>query len=131
MQIIITEWMVDSQLDLIQKRAFSKAEYEEDLLPDIRLLKEFPTHAKFSNPKFWGLASVNGKVIKHGFKMKWHNIGNGKVQLRLSTAILNNTAYLCNMYVKRDEKIDKKEMSNFKIKIQKIEEGNFVVRGKL
>lgn len=131
MDIIVTEWMVEAQLDLISKNAFSKEEYESTLLPDIKLLKEFPSNEKFRNSKFWGLATVNGKVIKHGYKMKWHNVGNGKVQLRLSTAIFNSKAFLCNLYVKRDDKVDSKEMLKFKVKIQKILDNNFVIRGTL
>ena len=116
-------------MNLLHEGTISKKEFTKVIKPDVMLLKkDYPQHEKFSNAKFWGLATVNGKIIDHGFKMKWHNIGNGKVQLRLCVTILKNKAFLCHSYVKRDEKIDKKEMSRFKIKIQKIIENKHEVR---
>ncbi len=70
--------------------------------------------------------------------MKWHNLGPGKVQLRLCVVILESDlegkikqrAFLCTSYVK-DDKTDKREMARLKIKIQKIEDGTYKYRGKL
>lgn len=45
--------------------------------------------------------------------------------------ILDNTAYLCNSYVKGNEKQDLREMSNLKNKIALIKEERFILRGKL
>lgn len=129
MEVINTHWAVESSLKLIESRVFSKKEYNEIVRPDVLLLKHFPRHEKFANSKFWGLATVRGQIIKHGFKMKWHNIGNGKVQLRLAVAIMNQKAFLCQWYVKRDEKTDQRELNKFKIKIQKITENNYEDRG--
>lgn len=129
MEVINTHWAVESSLSLVEVRVFSKKEYDEILRPDVLLLKDFPRHEKFANGKFWGLVSVRGKIIKHGFKMKWHNIGNGKIQLRLAVAIVNHKIFLCQWYAKRDDKTDQRELNRFKIKIQKITENDYEVRG--
>lgn len=73
----------------------------------------------------------SGKIIRHGYKMKWHNVGPGGVQLRLLVAIVDEKAYLCNAYVKDNENTDFREMAKLKIKIQLINEGKFTFRGRL
>ena len=62
--------------------------------------------------------------------MKWHNIGDGKVQLRLCVVILKSKIYICNGYVKND-KSDPREMAKLKLKIAKINEDKFVKLGVL
>jgi hypothetical protein len=77
-------------------------------------------------------------MIKFGYKMKWHNLGPGKVQLRLCVVILETVfeklkarrAFLCNSFVKNDMS-EAREMARLKMKIQKIEDGTFKYRGKL
>lgn len=59
-----------------------------------------------------------------------------KCYLVLSFVILlvvmaHNTAYLCNAYAKDNESTDFREMTKLKIKIQLINEGRFVTRGRL
>lgn len=63
--------------------------------------------------------------------MKWHNIGSGRVQLRLLVAIAHNMAHLCNAYVKDNDRTDKQEMAKLKIKICLINKGTFAYRGML
>ena len=63
--------------------------------------------------------------------MKWHNIGTGHIQLRLLVVLGNETAYLCNAYVKDNENTDFREMAKLKIKIQLINEKKFIFRGTL
>jgi hypothetical protein len=53
------------------------------------------------------------------------------VQLRLLIAIIDETAYLCNAYVKTDAKTDFREMAKLKTKIKLIKEGNYTFRGRL
>ena len=142
MEVIITEWGLQSYVDLKGKGVFTAAEYKSKLRPDARLLKTDdpfdPAHPKFSNDKFWGPAKSKGKIIKFGHKMKWHNLGPGKVQLRLCVVIIETVfeklkaqrAFLCSSYVK-DDKTDAREMARLKVKIQKIEDGTFIFRGKL
>jgi hypothetical protein len=51
------------------------------------LLLDFPNHTKFSNNKFWSQASIAGNVLSCGFKMKWHNLGERRIQLRLPVGL--------------------------------------------
>ncbi|MBF0299966.1 MAG: hypothetical protein HQK51_14670 [Oligoflexia bacterium] len=136
MEIIVTEWALQSYLDLKSKQIFSQSEYKNTLRPDAELLKKYPNDPKFKNDKFWGPATLDGQIIKTGYKMKWHNIGPGKVQLRLPVVIVETElsgkkeerAFLCSSYVK-DDKTDKREMARLKIKIKKILDGNYFYRG--
>jgi hypothetical protein len=45
MEIVITEWALESYLDL--KEVFTKEEYLETLRPDVELLRDFPNNPKF------------------------------------------------------------------------------------
>ncbi len=130
MEIVITEWALQSFLDLVG--VFSPEEYREVLRPDAELLKDYPGHLRFSNDKFWGpCKDKSGKIIRQGYKMKWHNMGPGQIQLRLLVAIADDTVYLCNAYVKDNKSTDLREMLKFKTKIQLIKEGRFFFRGRL
>ena len=142
MEIIITEWGLQSYISLKAQNAFSDHDYKNILRPDVELLKTDdpldPSHPKFSNRKFWGPAISRGQNIKYGHKMKWHNIGPGKNQLRLCVVIVGSEiegvkeqrSFLCTSYLK-DTNTEKREMARFKIKIRKILDGTFIYRGKL
>lgn len=142
MEVIITEWGLQSYISLKDQAIFRDTDYKTILRPDAELLKTDdpfdPKHQKFSNSKFWGPATYLGQILKFGFKMKWHNFGQGKVQLRLCVVIAETEiegvvaqrAFLCTSYVK-DDKTDKREMARMKIKIQKVIDGTYVYRGKL
>lgn len=130
MEIVITDWALQSYLDL--KNVFSSVEYQQILRPDAELLKEYPRNPKFENGKFWGpCKDKSGTIIRRGYKMKWHNIGPGGIQLRLLVAIMDDTAYLCNAYVKDNANTDFREMAKLKTKIQLIDAGQFTFRGRL
>jgi hypothetical protein len=130
MRVIITDWALQSYFDLL--RTFSSTNYKEVLRPDAELLKSYPRHPKFGNSKFWGPCKDRSKrIVSHGYKMKWHNFGYGKVQLRLLVVILEEHAYLCNAYVKDSSKKDEREMEKLKVKIKLIQKGGFVSRGRL
>lgn len=130
MEIVITDWALQSYLEL--KNFFTEKEYKEVLRPSASLLNEYPGHPKFGNSKFWGpCKDKSGKIIHQGYKMKWHNIGSGGIQLRLLVVIADATAYLCNAYVKDNEKTDFREMAKLKIKIQMIKEGRYIFHGRL
>ena len=45
-------------------------------------------HPRFSNAKFWGPATNKEQIIKYGYKMKRHNFGPGRNQLRLCIVIM-------------------------------------------
>lgn len=130
MEILITDWALQSYLDLLG--VFTRDEYLNILRPDVELLKVYPDHPKFDNDKFWGpCKDRSGKVIHQGLKMKWHNIGPGRIQLRLLVVMAHDKAHLCNAYVKDNENTDYREMAKLKIKIQLINEGKFIFRGRL
>ena len=130
MEIVITEWALQSYLEL--KNVFTEDEYREIIRPDAELLLDYPTSPKFGNDKFWGpCKDKGGRIIRQGYKMKWHQIGPGRIQLRLLIAMVDNTVYLCNAYVKDNEKTDFREMAKLKIKIQLIKEERFIFRGRL
>lgn len=62
--------------------------------------------------------------------MKWHNIGAGKVQLRLCVA-MTGQAFLCQAYVKNSPSIDKRESAKLKSRINLIALGKYQYRGML
>ena len=77
MNIIITEWALQSYVDLKRQNVFTRDDYKKTLRPDVELLKNgIPSpHAKFGQANFWSPAvGLGGVVLKDGFKMKWHNI---------------------------------------------------------
>jgi hypothetical protein len=84
MDVVITEWSLNSYLDLKHAQVFSDQEYHSVLRPDAELLKKDwpPVDPKFSNSKFWG-----------------------------PTTSLGGKAFLCQGYVKTDDKVDKRQMA--------------------
>lgn len=132
MLIVITEWALQSYLDLKQKVVFSDQDYWSVLRPDVERLHNYQSDAKFSSSQFWGPATDRTVgTITHGFKMKWHNLGPGRVQLRLAVAVYAGDAYLCQAYVKSSDKVDKREMAKFKHRIRLISLGQYTQRGTL
>jgi hypothetical protein len=131
--IVITEWALDSYLELRNQKVFTPNEYKTILRPDVELLKnDYPAGPRFQNSKFWGPATDRGKkTIQYGFKMKWHQIGPGRIQLRLAVGIVGGIAYLCRGYVKSNDALDKREMARFKIHLRDILTGNYKHRGYL
>ena len=132
MDIEITEWAIDTYLDLVKQSIISKPDYKNVIRPDVELLKPeigLPfQNPKFSNDKFWGPATFQGSPIPDGFKMKWHNFGNGNVQLRVCIVIFGNRAFICRGYAKTD-KIEPREMAKLKNHIRSIILGQYTKRG--
>lgn len=132
MDIYITQWALDSYLELKQQKVFTDQEYWQIIRPNVLRLLTYPNDANFTNNKFWSQATERGGlVIADGFKMKWHQIGNGRVQLRLNVGLIGNEFYLCEAYVKKDEKFDRRMLAKFKVYLQLIRIGHFKTRGKL
>lgn len=125
MEIIITEWALNSYLDLKQGNVFSDDEYKEIIRPDVLRLLSYPNDPKFTQGKFWS------RTMPEGYKMKWHQIGNGLVQLRLTVGIIGDKCFLCEAYVKRDDKTDQRKLARFKTYLQLICMNRFIERGKL
>lgn len=130
MEIILTAWALDSYLELKHKGVFDKAEYEQKIRPDVLLLERFPNDSKFKNNKFWSPATDRSGQIADGFKMKWHNVGNGRVQLRLPVGILGE-AYLCAAYVKVGSAQEKRMIAKFKVCLELIRRGRYSQCGRI
>jgi len=121
-------------LDLKHKGVFTKQEYKTVLRPDAERLKNgFPNpDPKFQNSGFWGpCTDGSGNTIQYGFKMKWRQVGSGRVQLRLLVALFPGQAFLCESYVKSNELLDKRYMAKMKIRIRDISLGSYTTRGLL
>lgn len=131
MHIIITDWALDSYLDLLHGRVFPKDDYWNDLRPAVLTLKNFPSDPVFQNDKFWGPAEVMGNPISGGFKMKWRQVGNGKVQLRLPVALIGTNAYLCGAYVKENAAKETKALIRFEQHVDLIKKRKHTERGRL
>lgn len=131
MDIVITAWALDSYLDLKHVCVFTNQEYKGTIRPDVELLKIYPADLKFQNSKFWSIATDGkGSKISDGFKMKWHQVGPGKVQMRLPTGLFAE-ACLCEAYVKTDAKKEKRMMAKFKTHLELIRRGQFTECGRL
>lgn len=124
MEIIITEWALNSYLELKAEQAFTSDEYKQKIRPDVLLLKDYPTHPKFGHDNFWSPEFPNG------YKMKWRQMGNGKVQIRLPVGIFNS-AFLCEAYVKENPKQEARKLARFKTHLQLIRLRRFTERGRL
>jgi hypothetical protein len=134
MEIIITQWALDSYLDLKHDNQFSAKDYKETIRPDVLLLLVFPNHPKFANGKFWAPASVN--VLSAGFKMKWHNLGERCVQLRLPVGLgfadeLSGKAFLLHTYVKTGAKAEARQLEKMRTRLQLLRQRRFTERGRL
>jgi hypothetical protein len=124
LEIVITQWALDSYLELKHSNTFSDQEYKNGIRPDVLRLVNYPNDPKFSNSKFWSIAESSGTRIVGGFKMKWHQVGNGKIQLRLPVGMMGE-AYLCGAYVKEDPKKEKRKLEKFRTHLQLIRQGQF------
>lgn len=133
MRVVITEWALDSYLDLKHSAVIVRDDYTNIIRPDVELLRDsFPTHPKFGISKFWGPATdKGGKRIDDGYKMKWHNFGPQQLQLRLAVGIVDGVVYLCQGYVKTGDPVDKRECQKLKARIQLIRQKQHVCRGEL
>jgi len=132
LSVVITEWALQSYVELVADNVFTREEYRKVLRTDVLRLKRYPDDHRFKLDTFWGPAKIRGGVaVTRGYKMKWHNIGPGKVQLRVCVAMINSTAFLCQAYVKGSDAKDKREAALLLGRIDLIEQGNFDYRGRL
>lgn len=135
--VIITEWALDSYLRLRKANVFTEAEYRSTFRPDAEMLRDgIPSpHPKFSNAKFWGPATFKGQSLPNGYKMKWHQVGPGKAQLRLPVMAGAHhgapAAFLCECYVKSDAKHEQIKIARFKTHMNLIHVGKYQYRGSL
>ena len=134
--IVLTQWALDSYLDLKHVKAFSASDYKESLRPDVKLLESYPSSEKFSNSKFWSPATVDNAPLPNGYKMKWHNLGERRVQLRLTVGLgldleLSKNAFLCHAYVKNDPKFEFRQIAKFKTRLELIRKRRYIERGRI
>jgi len=131
--VVITEWALDAYLNLKHAQIFSARDYWSTLRPDVELLRTgIPSpEPKFANPKFWGPAKQGNAVLPHGYKMKWHQVGPGQVQLRLPIMAGARTAFLCEAYVKDNPATERRKLARFKTHMNLIAQGRFIYRGRL
>ena len=131
MEIVITAWALDSYLDLKHTKVFTDQEYKDKIRPDTLLLADYPKNPKFNNTKFWSVATDSAKNrIPDGYKMKWHQVGSGKIQLRLPIGLFAE-AIICEAYVKGNDKKEKRKMARFKTHLQLVRKGNYTECGRL
>ena len=130
MDIVITQWALDSYLNLKHQTVFSSEDYRNIIRPDVLLLLQYNS-PKFKQSNFWSAANGRSGPITNGYKMKWHNLGPSSIQLRLPVAILNNTSYLCEAYVKDSPQFDQRMMARFSVHLDLIKKGNFIERGRI
>jgi len=131
--IIITDWALDAYLNLKHARAFTDQEYRNVIRPDVELLRGgIPsTNPKFANSQFWGPAKQGNVILQDGYKMKWHHLGAGRVQLRLPVMARAPQAFLCEAYVKLNVAYEMRKMARFKTHMNLISQGKYVYRGAL
>jgi hypothetical protein len=132
-EVIITEWALASYLDLKHRRVFTRQEYVSVIRPDVVLLKGGipPTDPRFSNSKFWGPAKLGNVRLANGFKMKWHQVGPGQVQLRLPVTAGSQKVFLCECYEKLNASYERRKLARFKTHMNLIAQGRYVYRGTL
>lgn len=130
---MITDWALDSYLALKHAQAFTDQEYWAAIRPDVERLRGGIPSAdpRFANPKFWGPAKYGNVVLPNGYKMKWHQLGSGQIQLRLPVMGSTATAFLCEAYVKKNAAFEKRKMARFKTHMNLISLGRYVYRGDL
>lgn len=129
MRILITEWALASYTELLNE-SFSKDDYWNILRPDILKLRHYPTD-DFKDSHFWGPAQSNANSnVLDGWKMKWHNIGPGRIQLRLGVAIIKHDVFICHGWSKTRPQ-DYREGLMLENRIEHIKEGNYILRGEL
>lgn len=128
MDVVITEWGLQSYVDLVgPQNVFGASYYQSTIRPDVELLKDYPKPTKFQNGKFWSPVSF----VSNGFKMKWRNVGSGNVQLRLPVLLHDDEAFLCEAYVKKGRKQDQRRLRKFQARAQLIRRGQYKRRGVL
>jgi hypothetical protein len=131
--VVITEWALDSYLKLKHANVFTDHDYRTTLRPDVERLRHgIPSpDPKFANPRFWGPAKKGNAILHDGYKMKWHQLGPGQVQLRLPVMAATRTAFLCEAYVKHNVPYEDRKMARFKTHMNLISQGRYVYRGHL
>lgn len=128
MDIVITNWGLQTYLALRHRNVFTLDDYNDKLRPDALLLRDYPNSPRFQNAKFWGSADNNDASC---FKMKWHNIGPGRVQLRVGVVLHGGDALICEGYVKSSPNADKRYTRRLRVHAELIRRGQYQKLGEL
>ncbi len=130
LDIIITGWALRSYLRIRHADQLPDDEYWSTIRPDILRLRHLEDDPKFNVAKFWSPAVGHGIGVQNGFKMKWHQVGNGQVQIRLPILLLED-AFLREAYVKDGDSTEKRALAKFAVHAQQIRNGNYEICGRL
>lgn len=103
MDIVITEWALDSYLNLKHANTFTDAEYKNTIRPDVELLKN---------------------------EVAQHRIRTGSVTVSSSDS-WRKIVFVPRLCVKSSDFVDKKEMAKLKNRIRDISKGHYTFRGSL
>ena len=102
MTIVITEWALQAYTDRLGGACSLMPNIGADSAPMLNGSRCFLTIRNSQFELLGAGADRSKKNVPDGYKMKWHNIGPGKNQLRLAVALINGNAYLCQAYVKNN-----------------------------
>jgi len=133
MVVLITKHALQTYLALKHQGQFTDEEYREKLRPDAERLKSWPGDEKFDQSRFWGPAEFKGKRIPDAFKMRWRNIGPGRIQLRLGVVRYGETWLLYEGYRKdtRAEKFYMLRLATFRKALKENGRAAFIEEGQL
>ena len=70
-------------------------------------------------------------MIANGYKIKWHQMGTGLVQLRLTIGIFEDECFLCEAYVKSNANMEYRKLENFRHYLKSIRDKQYLKRGRL
>lgn len=128
--IIISQWALDAYLNLKHSNVINRGTYK-NIRADALLLASYPSHPKFGLQQFWCIAkSPSGIKIPSGFKMKWDQVGPGKVELRLPV-VIRSDAVLCQAYVKSNSKSETRYLAKFRAQAELVLLEKYTKRGVL
>ncbi|MCB9764718.1 MAG: hypothetical protein H6739_33390 [Alphaproteobacteria bacterium] len=129
---MITSWALDSYLGLKHSGVLPRELYFQRLRPDILRLRALGQDPRFKDARFWGPAKCSpSETVPDGFKMKWHNLGNGNVQLRLCIGLVDGDAFLCQGFKKTSPGQDFREGFKLMERIRLIRQQRHVEKGAL
>lgn len=123
MRILITDWALSSYSEFVPM-TISVEEYWSTVRPDIERLFQFAGEQKFRDARFWGPAeSGPNRTVPEGYKMKWHNIGNGGLQLRLGVTFFAGDAWLLHAWCKTSPHVDYINGATMRARIPRLRAG--------
>src|SRR5574337_479790 len=130
MGVVITQWALDSFLNIQLSQPMQGIDCWAFIMPDVLLLKHYPSNPKFDDQQFWSNATYNREHIMDGHEMKWTQIHNHDIQLKLLVVIFDGV-YIDSASVGHDQKFEKRRLAVFKTHVQLIRQGRYIECGVL